>query len=205
MGTDRLETFADGVFAIAATLLILSVDAHVGDDRKGLAHALLHAWPFYVAYVVSFLTMGIIWVNHHVVMAQIGTADRTFLMITVGFLMVVAFIPFPTRLVAQHIRDDGALAATLVYGITLTLTAVMFNVLWHYAIHDDRLLADDADPATVRGITRSYAIGPWVYLAATLVAFVSPVVSAVLFGVLALFYVLESSIFGREGAAADEN
>ena len=77
-----------------------------------------------MAYIVSFMTIGIIWANHHTVMNQIGRADRTFLILTVGFLMVVAFIPFPTRLVAEYLGEDGARAATVTYGITLTLTAV---------------------------------------------------------------------------------
>jgi uncharacterized membrane protein len=112
--TGRLETFADGVFAIAATLLILSVDARVGSPRgAALRDELLAAWPSYVAYLVSFLTIGIIWANHHTVMNQIGRADRTFLILTVGFLLVVAFIPLPTRLVAEFIGKDGARAATV--------------------------------------------------------------------------------------------
>ena len=103
METGRLETFSDGVFAIAATLLILSVGVGIGSPLRSvhLRQELLSAWPSYVAYVVSFMTIGIIWANHHTVMNQIARADRTFLMLTVGFLMVVAFIPFPTRLVAE--------------------------------------------------------------------------------------------------------
>jgi uncharacterized membrane protein len=126
METGRLETFADGVFAIAATLLILNVRLIPTADCTVLSCQILHAWPSYVAYAVSFLTIGIIWVNHHNVMRQIAKADRTFLMITVLFLMVVAFIPFPTQLVAEHISGafDDAQAATVTYGITLTLTAV---------------------------------------------------------------------------------
>ena len=111
MTTSRLETFADGVFAIAATLLILNVDAQVGAAHTDLGARLLHIWPSYVAYAVSFLTIGIIWVNHHTVMTQVARADRTFLFLTVIFLLCVAFIPFPTRLVAEHVRDEGARAA----------------------------------------------------------------------------------------------
>ena len=95
-----------------------------------------------MAYVVSFLTIGIIWANHHTVMNQIARADRTFLMLTVGFLLVVAFIPFPTRLVAEYIAAQAARAATVTYGITLTLTAVMFNAIWFYAARGGRLLRD---------------------------------------------------------------
>jgi uncharacterized membrane protein len=125
--TGRLETFADGVFAIAATLLILNVDTQIGEHTSDLGNRLLAIWPSYVAYAVSFLTIGIIWVNHHALMDQVERADRVFLFLNVGFLLVVAFIPFPTRLVAEYIQDEGATAAALAYGITLTATAVMFK------------------------------------------------------------------------------
>jgi uncharacterized membrane protein len=153
-------------------------------------------WPSYAAYAVSFLTIGIIWVNHHTVMAQVGRVDRIFLFLTVGFLMCVAFIPFPTRLVAEHIRGDGAKAAALVYGTTLTATAVMFQAIWLYAALGRRLLRTDADQRLISGITKSYLPGPWIYLAATLVAFATPTASVILFVAIALFYVLESSLFG---------
>src|SRR6202521_2241335 len=168
MDRGRLETFADGVFAIAATLLILSVDAQVTGGGRSLGHELRHVWPSYVAYAVSFLTIGIIWVNHHTVMGQIGRVDRAFLFQNVGFLMCVAFIPFPTRLIAEHVRDHGATAAALAYGVTLTTTAVMFSVIWFYAVRGRRLLRSDADPRVVSGISRSYLPGPWLYLIATM-------------------------------------
>jgi uncharacterized membrane protein len=194
MGTSRLETFADGVLAIAATLLILDVSV----SGSPLSTQLARAWPSYVAYMVSFITIGIIWVNHHAIMDQVARCDRTFLVVNVFFLMVVAFIPFPTRLVAEHLRGEGARAAALAYGITLTLTAIWFNVLWFYAAAKGRLLREDADPRVVRGISRSYRPGPWIYLAATLIAFADPRVSLALFAAFAFFYVLESSLFGQD-------
>jgi uncharacterized membrane protein len=200
--TGRLETFADGVFAIAATLLILNVDVHVGSpcttEATDLKCQILHAWPSYGAYLVSFLTIGIIWINHHTVMAQVGRTDRTFMMLTIGFLMVIAFIPFPTRLVALHIGDDGATAATVTYGVTLTLTAVMFNLIWFYAARGRRLLRQDADPRTVRGISRTFVLGPWIYLGLTIVALLAPGLGAIGFLLFALFWVIESSLFGRD-------
>ena len=75
MRTDRLETFADGVLAIAATLLILNVDTQVGEHVADLGARLLEIWPSYVAYAVSFLTIGIVWVNHHAIMDQVERAD----------------------------------------------------------------------------------------------------------------------------------
>ena len=195
MSTSRLETFADGVFAIAATLLILNVHAQVS-DVPDLGARLLHIWPSYLAYAVSFVTIGIMWVNHHTLMVQIERADRRFLLATVGLLMCIAFVPFPTRLVAEHIRAEGAQDAALAYGFTMVATAVMFSVTWFYASRGNRLLRADADPAIVTGISRSYLPGPWIYLGGTLIAFASPTASVLVFMATALFYVLESSIFG---------
>lgn len=188
MSTTRLETFADGVFAIAATLLILNVDGAEG--------GLTHIWPSYVAYAVSFITIGIIWVNHHTVMAQIRQVDRRFLFFNILLLMCVAFVPFPTRLVAEHVRGDELQGPALAYGATMTAMAFVYSLVWFYAIGGRRLLREDADPKIVKGISRSYLPGPWIYLASTLIAFASPLASVILFGAIALFYVAESSIFG---------
>ncbi len=193
MPTTRLEAFSDGVFAIAATLLILNVSV----SGASLPHELLTIWPSYVAYAVSFVTIGVIWANHHTVMSQISHVNRAFLVINTLFLMVVAFIPFPTHLLSEYILDpQGAQAAAVVYGITGTLVAVMFNILWRYAASGRRLLRADASARTVDGISRSYLPGPFLYVAATAVALVNPKVSAGIYAAIALFYVVESSIFG---------
>jgi len=193
MPKNRVEAFSDGIFAFAATLLILNfaVSGHP------LGQQLVGIWPSYVAYAVSFITIGIIWTNHHTVMHQLAHVDRFFLMVNVLFLMLIAFIPFPTRLLALNLQSEGAEAAALAYGVTLTSTAILFNVLWRYSASGRRLLRHDADQEVVDGITRSYIIGPIVYFAATLIALVSPIVSAGLYAAIAVFYVLESSIFGR--------
>jgi uncharacterized membrane protein len=200
--TNRLETFADGVFAIAATLLILNVEVpNLG--THSLAHELARLWPAYVGYAVSFATIGIIWVNHHTVLGQLRGADRTFLFINVFFLLCVAFIPFPTRLLATYVRTGDGRAAAVAYGITLTATAVAFNLMWRYAIgRGGRLLRSDADRREVDGITRSYRPGVPMYAAATVVGIFQAEVSAALFAAIALFYVLSSSLFGREEALA---
>jgi uncharacterized membrane protein len=193
ISTSRLEAFSDGVFAIAATLLILDVRAGKGP----LGTSLLHLWPSYAAYAVSFVTIGIIWINHHTVFTQIGQVDRLFLLLNVVFLMFVAFIPFPTNLVAAHLQGGDLEPAALTYGAVLTMTAAFFNALWFYASTGHRLLRQDADVRVVSGISRSYVPGPFIYLAATLVAFASADASVILFVAIALFYVLESSLFGR--------
>jgi uncharacterized membrane protein len=199
VSTARLETFADGVFAIAATLLILNVDSQVREGTTQIGHRLVEIWPSYVAYAVSFVTIGIIWSNHHTVMGQLGRVNRTFLMLNIFLLMCVAFLPFPTRLVAENLRDRHELQlAALAYGATMTVMAVCYLSLWLYAIGNGRLLRDDSDPRTVSGIMRSYLPGSPLYLTATLVALVSPLASVALFGAIALFYVVESSFFGSE-------
>jgi len=142
------------------------------------------------------MTIGVIWINHHAVIAQVAKVNRLFLLLNVVFLMLIAFIPFPTRLLAEHITSEGAQAAALSYGITLTGTAVMFNAIWGYAAYGRRLLRDSADPRVVRGISRSYLPGPFIYLVATVAALVSPLLSAGLYAGIALFYVVESSLFG---------
>ena len=117
------------------------------------------------------------WINHHAIMDQVDRVDRRFLLATVGLLMCIAFVPFPTRLVAEHAQNGGARAAALSYGITLTTTAIFFNLTWLYASRGHRLLRVDADARVVSGITRSYLPGPWIYLTATLVAFASSTAS----------------------------
>jgi uncharacterized membrane protein len=201
MTTARLETFADGVFAIAATLLILNVEVPDLGDHS-LSHELLRLWPAYIGYVVSFVTIGIIWVNHHTVLDQLHSTDRTFLFINVFFLLCIAFIPFPTRLLATYVRTDDGQAAAVLYGITLTTTAVFFNLMWRYAIGaGGRLLRADADRRVVDGITRSYRPGVAMYAGAAIVGFFQAEVSATLYAAIALFYVLSSSLFGREEVA----
>ncbi len=196
MTTSRLETFSDGVFAIAATLLILDIQA----SGSPLSHQLLRIWPSYAAYAVSFITIGIMWINHHTVFSQIDRVDRTFLLINVIFLMLIAFVPFPTRLVAAHLRTEGTQAAALAYGFTLTATAILYNALWFYASIGRRLLREDADPRVVSGISRSYLPGPFIYLASTLIGLGSSIASVCLYAGIAAFYILESSLFGRAQA-----
>jgi TMEM175 potassium channel family protein len=191
---NRIEAFADGIFAFAATLLILNLAV---DQKQPLGPQLLHIWPSYAAYAISFITIGIIGANHHLVMHQIGHVDRFFLMVTVLFLMFIAFIPFPTRLLALDIETADAKAAALAYGITMTGTAVFFNILWRYAARGRRLLRPDVDERVIEGINRSYALGPVSYAIASVVALISPQVSAGMFAAIAAFYIAESSIFGR--------
>jgi uncharacterized membrane protein len=121
--------------------------------------------------------------------------DRVFLFMNVLFLMCVAFIPYPTAVVARFVRSGDARAAAVLYGITMTAMSVAFNVLWQYAARGYRLLADDADRREVSGITRSFWPGAFIYGAATAVAFASSTASVVLYALIALFYVLSSALW----------
>jgi uncharacterized membrane protein len=193
--TARLETFSDGVFAIAATLLILEIrlGAHGSVTRQ-----LLHLWPSYAAYAISFLTIGIMWINHHTLFKQIDRVDRTFLVLNVLFLMVIAFIPFPTQVLAGHLHHD-ARAAAVFYGLVNIVMALMFSAVWFYAARGRRLIAQGADERTITGISRSFRPGAPLYAVGTLSALISSWLALAVFAGLALFYALESSVFGQDG------
>ena len=197
METSRAEAFSDGVFAIAITLLILNVTVH--RSGRTLGHDLLRLWPSYLAYAISFLTIGIMWVNHHTIFRHVERVDRVFLLLNLLLLMCIAFVPFPTGVAARFARsDENRQAAALLYGITLTTTAVFFNSLWLYASRRGRLLSPQADRREVSGITRSYIPGAPMYATATLVAFADSRASLILFAAIAVFYALSSSFFGRK-------
>ena len=138
MTAARLETFADGIFAIAATLLIIDVSVP-GELEGSLGRELLDIWPQYAGYAVSFVTIGIMWVNHHRLIRQIERVDERFLFLNLGLLACIAFVPFPTRVLAEYVQTENARAAALLYGITLTVTAVFFNAVWLYASRRGRL------------------------------------------------------------------
>ena len=197
MPTGRLETFADGVFAIAATLLILNVELTHGGGS--LAHRLVHLWPSYAAYAVSFLVIGVIWVSHHTVLNLVDHTDRAFLFVNVLFLLAVAFLPFPTRVLADNLRGGDARAAAFFYGLTSVAMSIGFQGVWFYASHGRRLLAPDAGPRLVSGITRSFVPGVPLYTLATLLCLVSAWLGAGLYAALAVFYAASSTVFGREG------
>ena len=197
METGRVEAFSDGVFAIAITLLILAVGIEQAFAEGELAHQLRELWPAYIAYAVSFLTIGIMWANHHQIFRHFARVDRPMLLLNILLLMCISFTPFPTRVVAEHAKNgDDREAAAVLYGATMTSIAIGFFAVWIYGSR--RLLRPDADQREINGITRTYLPGTPMYLTATLIAFVSPIASLVIFGVLAIFYAISSSFFGRE-------
>ena len=191
-----MEIFSDGVFAIAATLLI--IDVSVDAPGAELGAELKHSWPQYAAYAVSFLMIGIWWVNHHAYMEVIDRVDRTLLFGTIAFLACIAFLPFPTRLVAEHFRDDGVRAAAITYGLTMTAAATCATSFWFYAASGRRLIAETADQRVISAMSRALIPAVPINAAATLVALWSPYTALALFASLALFYVLGGSLFGND-------
>lgn len=196
--TDRLETFSDGVFAIAITLLVLEIKVpHAGQER-GLVRSLVLLWPSYVGYVISFATLGIMWANHHAMFTYIRRTDRYFLIIHVLFLMFISFLPFPTAVLAEHLPyADTRRAAVAFYSATLVVIALAYNAVWWYAAARRRLLDPRADPVGVRTISRRYALGPISYGVSFVLAFVNVWASLAMHGVLALFYLLPERVADR--------
>jgi TMEM175 potassium channel family protein len=193
-GTTRLETFSDGVFAIAATLLVLefSVGAAKGDR---LGHELLHLWPSYLAYATSFLTIGIIWINHHYCVQTLARADRVLMFLNLMLLLVVGFLPFPTKLVAQYLQQSGEQAAVLAYDATFVVMAIIYNIWWRYASSGRRLIAEGVPDATVRAITRAFNPGVPMYASVFVVAYFSPIASVILTFAIAAFYLPSAALF----------
>ena len=193
-GPARLETFADGVFAIAATLLILNVDARSG---AGDLDRLTHIWPSYLAYAVSFVTIGIMWVNHHTVMSQIDRTDRRFLFANIGLLLCIAFVPVPDppRRRAHPRRRRPRRRA----GLRLHDGRDGDHVQRHLVLREPAASGCCARRRP-RGRQRHHPqlpARPVDLPRATLVAFLSPAASVILFLAIAVFYVLESSLFGN--------
>jgi uncharacterized membrane protein len=194
-GTGRLEAFSDGVFAIAATLLVLEFAINEHGD---IGHQLRELWPAYLAYATSFLTIGIIWMNHHFCVETMGRVDRTLMFLNLLLLMTVAFLPFPTHLVADSLRlHNGERPAVLLYAGTFVVMATIYNVWWRYASSRRRLIADGTPDAVLRSITRAFNPGIPMYAATYLVAFFSPVASVALTFAIAAFYLPSAALFDR--------
>jgi uncharacterized membrane protein len=195
-GTTRLETFSDGVFAIAATLLVLEFTVHDVSGAR-LGHELLHLWPSYFAYVTSFLTIGIIWINHHYCVATLARCDRVLMFLNLMLLLTVGFLPFPTKLVAQYLQQPGEQAAVLAYGATFIVMSIVYNTWWRYASHNRRLIRDDVPDSTVRAISRAFDPGVPMYTVVFLIAFVSPLASVILTFAIAAFYLPSAALFNE--------
>jgi uncharacterized membrane protein len=209
METTRLEAFSDGVFAVAITLLALNLVVPSIDDAQhasmghlhGLVAALARQWPSFAAYALSFLTILIMWVNHHSIFRFIRRTDHLFLLLNGLLLLVITAMPFGTNLLAAylgqsdpHVSGADRTVAQLVYsGLSLAM-ATIYNAMWFYAARGDRLLDPDADQHLVHTISRQFRFGPLLYVIAVLAAFVRPELSLALCVLLAVFFALPSTV-----------
>lgn len=188
--TGRIEAFSDGVFAIAITLLILDIKVPQLTEGESLLPALAKEWPAYFAFVTSFATIGIMWINHHRLFTLIKRLDQMLLVLNGLLLLGVTVVPFPTALLGAYIQHSQGYVAALIYSGTFIVTALLFNLLWWYAARKGRLLDQQAEAQAVQTITRQYGWGPWLYGAAFVLAPVSVLASIALNLLLAIFFAL---------------
>jgi uncharacterized membrane protein len=191
----RLEAFSDGVLAIAITLLVIEIRPPEVHEGESLAHALWGLWPSYLAYLVSFLTIGVIWLNHHGIFQQIARVDGPLLVLNLNLLLWTALIPFPTAVVADHLAAGGEAARTAaaLYSGVLLLMSLAFGALFAWVTHDDRLLHRLPPPEVVRAARLRFMVGLVVYLVAFAVSWVSAPVSLALSGLMALYYAFDQT------------
>lgn len=186
--TARAEAFSDGVFAIAMTLLVIDLLplSKVGGD---VLEELSASWPTLVAFVTSFFTILIIWLNHHNMFSVIDKVDNKFLLLNGVLLFTTTIVPFPTALVAEHILDPAnAVGVAAIYGATGLGLAFAFMGCWRYASGGRRLIAEHVSDAELNQGRENWWVGPVGYGAAFAVAFVFPLGTVVIHGVLAVFF-----------------
>jgi uncharacterized membrane protein len=190
MDTRRAEAFSDGVFAVAITLLVFNLlGITLG---KHPYQSLADAWPQYFAYVVSFLTIGIMWMNHHTMFAHISRVDRPVLVFNLLLLLGIVAIPWPTALIADHLRKPGGAAAAVTYGIVMILISIGFAGLWIYVVTRAASLGGGVEPQTLRRSIPRFTGGLLAYVAGTIIAAVGlPVAALIIYGVLAVYYLFE--------------
>ena len=187
--TGRLEAFSDGVFAIAVTLLVLdiAVSANAGHH---LLRAITDLWPSYLAYVVSFSTIGAAWLAHNAITEYLERADAAFVRLNLLLLLFVSFLPFPTRLLADYIgHDSPERVAVTFYGLSLLLTTTMLLVLWRYAVWA-RLVRPDLADEEIELLTQRLTPGLGAYLVLIVSGLFIPVIAVIGYLGIALYYII---------------
>ena len=187
----RLVAFSDGVFAIAITLLVLDLAVPARDRVPSgeLASELAHQWPSYFAYLVSFLVIGIIWVNHHTMFSKVDRVDRPVLFANLALLLFVSALPFPTRLLAEYLTaGSDAHTAAAVYSATMLAMGIAFSALWIAVTRDVGLLHKNVDAVASRAALRRFGLGNLAYLATIGLSYVNAIATLSVHAVLALYY-----------------
>jgi uncharacterized membrane protein len=207
MSKQRVESFSDGVFAIAITLLVLTIA--LPDNYKDLASQLADRWPAFAAYAVSFSVIGIELLNHHSVFTHLARIDRGFFYLNLLLLMTIAFIPYPTGIFGQALRQgDGARVAAVVYSIAMTVNALAWAALWMYASFRRRLLSASFPEEQRKVATILFTMGSGLYGLTIPVAFISAYACLAFHALLAVYYALDPlsrrATRGLKRAAADK-
>ena len=193
--TGRIEAFSDGVFAIAVTLLVLELKVPALDEGVSgadLLAALARDWASYAAYLISFATILIMWVNHHRLFTMITRSDGRFLFLNGFLLLIVSTVPFPTSLLAEYLERPAATTAMAIYAGLHVVLALAFNGLWRYAARGRRLLGRGVTDRQIAIVDRGYLAGPILYFVAFLLAFVNVFASFGLCAALAIFFAVMS-------------
>ncbi|HEX6804329.1 MAG TPA: TMEM175 family protein [Terriglobales bacterium] len=186
--TSRVEAFSDGVYAVAITLLIFNIHVPPSEAAGRLGAALIAQWPAYVAFLISFAFIGIMWVNHHRLFNHIRRSDNRLLFLNLLLLLGVTVVPFPTALLAAHYNAADRTIATAVFNGTYFAIAIFFNVLWHHAVRAG--LLDSATLESANAISKQYAIGPAAYLVCLILTWISAPASLLLNIALAVFFAI---------------
>lgn len=187
--TSRLEAFSDGIIAIVATLLGFELRIPEGIEH-GLATALIDAWPAYATYVVTFLTLAVVWINHHHAFSALRRIDMTVLWCNTAILLCLGAVPFINSLLARYLDTAEAGPAAATYGIVFAAATLPWIPLWRHVHHHPELLADGVPrELPMTNVGRS-AIGAGLYGAAAVVALWLPWVAAIAYALLALMFAL---------------
>jgi uncharacterized membrane protein len=186
----RLEAFSDGVFAIAITLLVLEITVPLVADTD-LLRALAEEWPSYLGYVISFLTIGWVWIGHAAITSHMKRADSLFVRLNLLLLLVVAFLPFPTRLMADYFGEsEPERVAVVFYGVVLLAIAALVSILWRYALGAKELLRADVTDDELTELRSKTTPGLILLLLSTGVGFVFPTIGALCFLAVSAFLVI---------------
>jgi uncharacterized membrane protein len=191
MDRGRIEAFSDGVFAVAITLLALNL-AVAGPGHGPLAHQLADRWPFFVAYLISFFTIGIIWVNHHALLSNVATVSRSLLFLNLVPLLFVVMVPFATATVAEYLAHGGfdAKVAVALYGIVLEGMSVGFALMLEWSLSEGRTYAA-VPPGRRWAVRLRFTSGGLAYLLVIGGAFLSAPAALGLSGLVAAYYIFE--------------
>jgi uncharacterized membrane protein len=186
-----MESFSDGVMAVAITLLVLNIRVPVPGGAS-LAHDLGHQWPQYAAYATSFLTIGIIWINHHVMIGRLARTDHSILILNLLLLLTIGLLPFATDLFSQYVnRGSGEhLAAAIYGGAFLAMGIAFFALNWFILERKAHMLRAQLSAEQRRRILARGFTGIPPYVIATAVAPASQYATFAICTGIAVFYAL---------------